>query len=334
MSENVLSIRDLTVRYRGKSGYLCAVQQASFDVGKAAVFGLVGESGCGKSTLGSAIIRLLPNNGEIAGGKVLLEGDDILALSENTMRQDIRGNKITMVTQDPQHALNPVFKVGTQLHDVLKFHASSETGKKRSRLEREETITRILAQMGIPDPADRIDEYPHQFSGGMKQRVMLAMAFITNPLVMIADEPTTALDPTIEAQILEILQQNIEAYSTSVLYITHDLGVINKIADIVTVMYAGSIVEQAATEELFENPLHPYTEAMLNCLQSESSPGEELQTIPGSVPKLDNPPSGCKFHPRCRFREQVCSEVKPGLVTISSNHKVACHLQVGEGDSE
>ena len=327
--ENILSIENLTVQYKTKKGYARAVENLDLKINRSEVFGLVGESGSGKSSLGKAILKLLPDSADIPNGNINFKGRDILKLEEKIINNEIRGKEISMVIQNPQNALNPVFKVGTQLIDVLYF----KNNKKIKRKNLKQDAIDILRKMGISDPEYRLDEYPHQFSGGMKQRVMLAMAFISHPSLLIADEPTTALDVTIEAQILELLKDLVEEYETSILYITHDLGVVSEITDRIAVMYAGRIVEVARTDELFSNPLHPYTKALLRCLPGYSS-AEKLETIPGQVPDLDNKPVGCNFCPRCDSCFDLCEKEEPELIEHKPDHSVACFLyKNGKGDN-
>lgn len=327
--DTILSIENLTVQYKTKKGSARAVEMLDLKINRSEVFGLVGESGSGKSTLGRAILKLLPDSAAIPAGNIYFKGRDILGLEEKIINKEIRGKEISMVIQNPQNALNPVFKVGTQLLDVLYF----KNNKKIKRKNLKQDAIDILRKMGISDPEYRLDEYPHQFSGGMKQRVMLAMAFISHPSLLIADEPTTALDVTIEAQILELLKDLVEEYETSILYITHDLGVVSEITDRIAVMYAGKIVEVARTDDLFDNPLHPYTKALLRCLPGYSST-EKLATIPGQVPDLDNKPVGCNFCPRCDSCFDLCEKEEPELLEYKPGHSVACFLyKNGGGDN-
>lgn len=321
MADFLLSIEDLVVQYWTPQGYAKAVDHVNLYIKSGEVFGLVGESGSGKSTLGKAILKLLPDSAEVSQGKIFLNGEDLIQLTEKDINKRIRGKEISMVIQNPQNALNPVFKVGTQILDVLYF----KSDKKVSRKDLKPEAIEILRKMGISDPEYRFEEYPHQFSGGMKQRVMLAMAFISHPALLIADEPTTALDVTVEAQILDLLQELVAEYGTSILYITHDLGVVSEITDRIAVMYAGKIVEVASTDELFNNPLHPYTSALLGCLPGVQDK-EELTTIPGQVPDLNDKPSGCNFCPRCDYCFEKCLEAEPALYAEGNEHFVACYL--------
>ena len=321
MQDKILKINNLAVEYKNKGSYLRVLENINLELEKGEILALVGESGSGKSTLGKTILRLLPDSARIKSGSIMFKSEDICNLSEKEYNDQIRGQEMAMVIQNPQNALNPVFKVGTQILDVLYFKSKKQ--KKRKKLKKE--AVEILTKVGISDPEYRFDEYPHQFSGGMKQRVMLAMAFISNPSLLIADEPTTALDLTVEAQILNLLSNLVEEYKTSILYISHDLGVVAGLSDRIAVMYAGRIVEVAQTKELFAKPNHPYTEALLKCLPDYKKT-EELQTIPGQVPDLGNYPTGCKFHPRCSYSFDRCPKEEPRLKKVKDNHFSACFL--------
>jgi len=321
MPDKILKINDLAVEYKNKGKYLRVLQDINLELDSGEILALVGESGSGKSTLGKTILRLLPDSARIASGSIFFKGKDICNLSEKDFNDQIRGQEMAMVIQNPQNALNPVFKVGTQILDVLYFKSK----KQKNRKELKKEAVEILKKVGISDPEYRFGEYPHQFSGGMKQRVMLAMAFISNPSLLIADEPTTALDLTVEAQILNLLSNLVEEYKTSILYISHDLGVVAGLSDRIAVMYAGRIVEVAQTRVLFDQPNHPYTEALLNCLPDYQKT-EELQTIPGQVPDPGNYPVGCNFHPRCSYSFERCRQEDPGLEEIDSEHFSACFL--------
>ncbi len=319
MDEKLLQVKNLVVDYKTKRGTARAINNINLEIGKGEIFGLVGESGCGKSTLGKSILKLLPWSASIPSGEIIFKGKKINELSEREINKEIRGKEISMVIQNPQNALNPVFTVGRQILDVLYFKSDGRTSRKKLRGK----AIDILKKMGISDPEYRINEYPHQFSGGMKQRVMLAMAFISNPSLLLADEPTTALDVTVEAQILQLLKGLVNEFGTSILYITHDLGVVSEITDRIAVMYAGHIVEIARTEDLFDAPLHPYTRGLLKCLPGVEST-DVLNTIPGIVPDLTDPPAGCKFCPRCDRSRAECKESVPQLREVRKDHYVAC----------
>ncbi len=323
MSEDstILHIDELSVEYHTRHGSARALNNITFSLAEQEIFGLVGESGSGKSTTAKTILQILPEAAEIEGGRILFKGKDLLTLDEKEINRDYRGNEISMVIQNPQNALNPVFTVKEQLLDVMKHNKGYQDMNKKQLTER---AVEMLAEMGIAEAESRIGEYPHQFSGGMKQRVMLAMAFICNPSLLLADEPTTALDVTIEAQILQLLRNSVEKFNTSVLYITHDLSVIKEVTDRTAVMYAGNIVEIAPTEEIFSEPGHPYTRGLIRCIPGSSERDKILPTIPGRVASLTDLPSGCNFYDRCEHGQKVCQEKQPQLEQADDGHYVAC----------
>ena len=316
----LLQIRDLCTVFEVQEGLVTAVDGVSFDLEEKETLGLVGESGCGKSVTALSIMRLVPNPpGRIASGSVLFQGTDLTAIPESEMRR-LRGNEISMVFQEPMTSLNPVFTIGDQIGEVYRLHQHMNKGQSIK------AAVRMLQQVGIPAPERRISEYPHQMSGGMRQRVMIAMALACRPKLMIADEPTTALDVTIQAQILALMNALREEIGTSILLITHNLGVVAEMADKVAVMYAGRIVESATVGDLFERPSHPYTVGLMNSLppSPDEPPKDRLDTIEGIVPSLLDIPTGCKFHDRCPDAFEPCPINEPELYDLGQNHRVRC----------
>jgi oligopeptide/dipeptide ABC transporter ATP-binding protein len=332
MSEHLLEVNNLTLDYNLGSRKMQALGQVSFSLDKGQVLGVAGESGCGKSTLGLAILRLLPRVAEIRRGEVLFNGTDLLKLSEEQMEREIRGQKITMIFQNPQNALNPVFKIENQMIDILRVQEKYQNpgSRKRRRDFKQQAIER-LESTGIADPEARVSNYPFEFSGGMKQRVMIGMALSSGTSLLLADEATTALDVTIEAQINRLITELADKYGTSILYITHNLGVLSEMADRIMIMYAGRIFEMGNTEAVFGSPRHPYSAALLESLPSRQTKGKRLLTIPGIVPALDRLPSGCSFHPRCAFAEEVCRQEVPPLIEVDKGHWSACLLDQKRG---
>ncbi|HUV58859.1 MAG TPA: ABC transporter ATP-binding protein [Desulfatiglandales bacterium] len=309
-----------------------ALDDVTFQLKKGEVLGVAGESGCGKSTLGLAIVRLLPSVGEIADGSIRFMGRNLVKLSEQQMDKEIRGKQIAMIFQNPQSALNPVFKIETQMIDILRFQSQHQkSGAKKTREELKQQAIDQLKETGIADPAERISNYPFEYSGGMKQRVMISMALSSKTSLLIADEPTTALDVTIEAQINKLLMELAEKYQSSILYISHDLGVLSEITDRVMIMYAGRIFETGQTHSVFDEPRHPYSTALIESLPSSRSKKRRLLTIPGQVPPLDQLPSGCTFHPRCPFAKDKCRQENPSLIEVTPNHWSACLLDEWRG---
>ena len=320
MGETVLELEDLTVRFRLRRGDLTAVNGVSFSIGRGETFGLVGESGSGKSVTARAIMRLIPDPpGEIQRGRILFGGDNVLDKSDAEMRA-LRGRHIAMVFQEPMSALNPVFTVCDQISDALR------TNLGLSRQEARERVVELLSLVGIPSPRKRLDSYVHEFSGGMRQRVMLAMALSCSPGFLIADEPTTALDVTIQATILELITGMIERLGMSLLFITHNLGVVAHSCDKIGVMYASHLVELGEKREIFANPQHPYTVGLLNSIPRLDIQTRHLTPIAGSVCNMMEPPSGCKFHPRCAHAMDVCRREVPRLKEVAPGHHAACHL--------
>jgi peptide/nickel transport system ATP-binding protein/oligopeptide transport system ATP-binding protein len=322
MSQPLLQVKHLKTYFFTERGVAKAVDDVTFDLLPGRTLGVVGESGCGKSVTALSIMRLIPEPpGRIAGGEILFAGKELLKLSEEGMRR-IRGNQISMIFQEPMTSLNPVFRIGEQIAEVLQQH---QRLRKREALDRS---VELLKRVGIPSAESRVNDYPHQMSGGMRQRVMIAMAIACNPRLIIADEPTTALDVTIQAQILELMRELRETTGTAVLLITHDLGVVAQTAEDVVVMYAGRIVESATVKALFQDPLHPYTQGLLRSIPgtTESDQKQRLEAIPGVVPNLLALPSGCKFNDRCRYAFDRCVKEEPGLLVPKPGHTVRCWL--------
>ena len=319
VGDGLLEVDDLEIGYHVGSGVLRALAGVSFSVRRGEIVGIVGESGCGKTTLASALLRLLPPNGEICGGSVLFRDRDLRALSGEELRQ-LRGQEIAMIFQDPLTSLNPTFTVGRQMIDVQRAHLKADRSTLRTR------ALELLEQVGIPDAAERLDDYPHQFSGGMRQRIMIAMALLLGPALLIADEPTSALDVTLEAQIVELLRRLRDSHGTAILFVSHDLGVISQLCDRVVVMYAGRAVEQGPVDQIFGAPRHPYTQALLAAVPSARHRGERLATIPGRVPSLSALPSGCAFHPRCPHAQDVCVRDAPRDLALPEGSRVQCHI--------
>lgn len=318
---NLLDVKDLRTYFYTHAGVVKAVEGVSFSIGKEETFGLVGESGCGKSVTALSIMRLIPwPPGKIVSGEIYLNGDDLLKKSENEM-QKVRGKEISMIFQEPMTSLDPVFTIGNELMEVIQLHQGLE------KKEATRKAIEMLKIVGIPEPERRIKEYPHQLSGGMRQRVMIAMALSCNPQLLIADEPTTALDVTIQAQILRLMNRLKEEFSASVLLITHDLGVIAEQCKDVAVMYAGEIVEQGSVEMIFEKPFHPYTVGLNNAIPRLDADIERLQIIEGTVPDLIEIPTGCRFHPRCPYVMKICEEEHPMLIEREKGHYARCYLE-------
>ena len=319
----LLEVRNLKTYFYTEDGVVKAVDGVDFKVFPGEVLGLVGESGCGKSVTALSILRLISQPGKVLEGEIVFDGRDLLKLTESEMTH-VRGNRISMIFQQPQTALNPVFKVGSQIGEVLNIHQDlgTEAGWKRA--------IELLKMVGIPEAERRAESYPHELSGGMAQRVMIAMALACLPELLIADEPTTALDVTIQAQILDLMRDLRAKVGASVILITHDLGVISEMAERVAVMYAGRIVEQADVKALFAKPLHPYTQGLMGSIPVLGKIKEKLDVIPGNVPNLINLPPGCRFAPRCRARVgyqlKMCTEVEPDLIEVVPAHTARCWL--------
>jgi oligopeptide/dipeptide ABC transporter ATP-binding protein len=322
MNENVLEVKNLVTTFEieknGQKLKIKAVDGISFELKKGKTLGIVGESGCGKSVTSLSAMRLIPSPpGNIESGQVLFNGTDLLKLKESEMR-NIRGNKMSMIFQEPMTSLNPVFTVGSQVAEVFRIH------KSLSKKEAIAQAIRMLQLVKIPSPEMRVRDYPHQLSGGMRQRVMIAMALACQPSVLIADEPTTALDVTIQAQILALMNELQQSQGMSTVLITHDLGVVAEVCQDVVVMYAGKIVEKSTVEELFSNPKHPYTKGLLASIPKLGEKKNRLKTIPGMVPSLSNLPVGCRFQSRCQFAVEQCKLSNPVLEKLNENSSVAC----------
>ena len=320
MNNNLLEIRQLKTYFFTGKGVVKAVDGVSFNLQKGGNLCLVGETGCGKTATALSILRLIDSPpGRIIDGEIWYHGEDLLQCSTERLRQ-IRGNRIAMIFQDPQSSLNPVFTVGDQIAEQIKLHL--KLGHKPAM----ERSLHLMEQVGIPRARERMKDYPHQFSGGMRQRVMIAAALSCNPEILIADEPTTALDATIKDQILDIFRDPKQRRNMSILFITHDLGTVASIADRIVVMYGGRVAEAGTVFDIFDRPKHPYTIGLINCLPSISTRRDRLTPIPGMIPSLIDPPEGCIFNPRCPRRMPICSQVRPEEVVISGEHIVACHL--------
>jgi oligopeptide/dipeptide ABC transporter ATP-binding protein len=320
-NDTVLAVENLVTSFRTDDGVVTALDGVSFKILRGRTLGVVGESGCGKSVTSLSIMRLLPQgSGRVDAGQILFDGQDLLQIPEQEMRS-LRGNRIAMIFQEPMTALNPVFTAGDQIIEVFKTHRAMDSNAARS------AALKMMELVRIPDPERRLDEYPHQMSGGMKQRVMIAMALACQPALIIADEPTTALDVTIQAQILRLMKDLQSELGTSIMFITHDLGVIAEVADDVIVMYAGQVVESADVVSLFDNPRHPYTRGLLASIpDARQSREAALPTIKGTVPSLKDLPKGCRFFDRCPYSQQRCLAESPKLETIDQSHGVACHF--------
>ncbi|MEW6107953.1 MAG: ABC transporter ATP-binding protein [Nitrospirota bacterium] len=315
---SLLDVRDLNICFKSAENPIPVVSDLNFHVEESEIFGLVGESGCGKSITALSIMGILPRN-SFAKGEIFFKGRDLLKLDGESMRR-LRGNEISMIFQEPMTSLNPVLTAGYQIAEVLITH------RNMSKKEAMEKAIELLKAVKMPSPESRIKEYPHQMSGGMRQRVMIAMAIACNPSLLIADEPTTALDVTIQAQILELIQRLREEHSMSILFITHDLGIIAENAARVGIMYAGRIMEMANTEEIFNNPKHPYTIGLLESLPRAK--GAPLNPIPGFVPRPEEFPAGCRFSDRCRYSVSVCKGEEPEFIEVADGHFVRCSKDI------
>ncbi|SEQ38515.1 ABC transporter ATP-binding protein [Piscibacillus halophilus] len=323
MTEPLLDIKNLRIRFRSDEGTVKPVNGVSFQVNEGETVAVVGESGCGKSLTSLSILGLVPSPGEVFEGEIRLQGKDLTKLKKNQMRK-LRGNEISMIFQEPMTSLNPVFTIGNQMTEVIKLH---------QQLDKKESINKVVEMLdlvGIPEPERVVRQFPHQLSGGMRQRVMIAMALSCNPKLLIADEPTTALDVTIQAQILNLMKKLKDELNTGVILITHDLGVVAEVADRVVVMYGGEVVEEAHVNEIFDNPVHPYTRGLLSSVPKMTGSVEELGAIQGSVPTPSQMPKGCKFHPRCPIATDLCKDEHPNLEETLPNHFKRCfHMEGG-----
>jgi len=322
-TKEILQIKDLALSFDTEEGEVEALDGVTFSVKSGAVSGLIGETGCGKSVTGLTILGLLDENARIKRGQIIYKGEDLLGKSERQLEKNIRGREIAMIFQDPGSSLNPVFTVEDQITEAIKMYRNA--GRKKNR----QIAIDQLEQVKLPDAAQLLERYPHELSGGMKQRVMIAMMLACNPSLLIADEPTTALDVSIQAQFIKVLRELKRELETSILYITHDLAVISEICDSVSVMYAGRIVEDLPVNTLFRNPLHPYTKKLVHSVPGVETSLEDLEEIPGSVPRLIDPPSGCRFHPRCQEKGENCTARTPILKEVGPDHRVACHEVLG-----
>ena len=322
--DNILEIKDLIVRYETEDGVVEAVNSVNLSLRQGAAVGLVGETGAGKTTLAKSILRLIQwPPGRIVSGQIFYNGKDLTAISEEEMCK-IRGNDISMIFQDRMTALNPVMTIGKQISEVIAVH------EKVSSAEAEEKMKSMLTMVGI-DP-QRAEDYPHQFSGGMKQRVVIAIALACNPNLLVADEPTTALDVTIQAQVLDLIKNLREKLGTSLLLITHDLGVVAQNCEYVAIMYAGEIIEYGSLREIFKNSLHPYTEGLFNSIPKLHEAVNRLKPIEGLMPDPANLPQGCKFHPRCKYAKEICLTQIPVNIELKDGHTVCCHRYAEEND--
>jgi len=319
MSQPLLDIKNLSTYYKILRGYVKAVDNVSFSLNKGEALGLAGESGCGKTTIALSILKILPSGGFIKSGNIFFRGIDLTKLDEQEFRQNIRWKKISIVFQGAMNALNPVYKISDQIVEAITTHEPDVS--KEEALDRGRKLFELVGM----DPS-RIENYPHEFSGGMKQRAMIAMALACNPELLIADEPGTALDVIVQAQVLKLLRELKEKLGLSMIIITHDLSIISETCDSAAIMYAGKIVEFANVIDIFKSPLHPYTQGLIGAFPDIKAPRTRTQSIPGFPPDLLNPPSGCRFHPRCKFAMDICKKKEPAMKEVEKKHYVACHL--------
>jgi oligopeptide/dipeptide ABC transporter ATP-binding protein len=315
----LLTIQNLKVYFYTYAGVVKALDGVNLSMEQGEVLGLVGETGSGKSVTAHSILRLVDPPGRIVEGRIMLDGEDLLAKSENEMTQ-IRGKKVSMIFQDPTTSLNPVFTIGSQITEVIRYRRNLQEVQAR------QIASYLISSVYLPNPEKTLRQYPHELSGGMQQRIMIALAISCSPLLLIADEPTTSLDVTIQSQILNLLEEIQEKTGISIIWISHDLHVVAEICDRVCVMYAGNVVESALSSKLYSNPQHPYTSMLFETVPDIAKKKNTLSTIKGTVPNLIHPPTGCRFHPRCPMAKDVCKEVKPSEVQVENGHFVSCHL--------
>lgn len=327
-AQTLLSVRNLKVRFHTLRGVVHALEKVTFHINQQEVLGLAGETGCGKSVTARSILRLIDPPGRIVNGSIHFEGRDLLALDDVEMRR-IRGSEISMIMQEPKMSLNPVIRVGDQVAESLLIHDRSLN----RRLARRQAVD-MLAKLGIPDAARMSQRYPHELSGGMSQRIMIAMMLVTRPKLLIADEPTSALDVTIQAQILELMKTLIREIRTSVLMITHDLGVMAETCQRVAVMYAGNVVEMGSVHEVLKNPQHPYTQGLLQTVPDNANPHQPLFSIKGNVPSLLKPQTNCAFAPRCEYASDCCEREVPMMYALDGDHQAACFLHHGKAEGQ
>ena len=320
-SNRCLSVEHLTTVFPLEDKKeLVAVEDVSFELYRGETLGIVGESGSGKSMLVKSVLKLLPRPGKTVAGKVILDGIDISNYKDNQMRKEVRGTKMSMIFQEPMTALNPSFNIEWQIGEVYKLHT------KLSKAERREKSIEMLRLVRIPDPEKRIKDYPHQFSGGMRQRAIIAIALAAHPEILIADEPTTALDVTVQADIMDLLDDLKRKEKLSIILISHNLNMVTERSDRIAVFYAGNIMEMATTQDIVKNPLHPYTQGLMNSLPDIQNEGQKITAIPGELPDMANKPSGCPFRPRCTHATELCAQVKPELMEIEPGHFCRCHM--------
>jgi len=333
----ILDIRDLKVNFYTYEGTVKALDGINLKIFKGESFGLVGETGCGKSVTVRSIMRLIEEPGKIVGGEIYYNNEDVLKFSEKKIRS-LRGRKITMIFQDPMTFLNPVLKVGDQVSEVIlihqKIHKDILDDKEDLAHYLRSKVVEIFERVSLPDAESIYDRYPHELSGGMRQRVLIAMSIASDPDIIIADEATTALDVTIQAQILNLLNKLKNELGTTLIFVTHNLGLIAEMCDRVGILYGGQVAEIATTKKIFRKPIHPYTQGLLEAIPLLHKPKETLSSIPGVVPNLVNPPSGCRFHPRCKLAEEICKKERPKLVELEPGHFVHCHVRAREYQKE